>query len=106
MVQYQFIIQRHDIGLVPPSVYINAADFNDVKELINFCLNLSDKEKQKIVNNGYNWLTSGAASRFDTGHQASTIIDAVNYILCSYPSPEFKLSSANLTGGDYDEFKW
>jgi hypothetical protein len=67
----------HDKDLIPPDIYINAAQFESWDALITHCLSLSDAEKIAIVAASKNWLTSENAKMFQLEHAVDTMVRAI-----------------------------
>ena len=59
----------HDAGLVPDDVYINAANFESPKEIVDYCMGLRTREGA-IGYAGWRWLCSSNALRFQMNHHA------------------------------------
>ena len=67
----------HDKDLIPPHVYINAAEFENWNALVAHCLSLTDADKVNLVAAGKEWLTSDAAQLFQLEHSVDTLIQAI-----------------------------
>ena len=67
----------HDKDLIPPHVYINAAEFENWNALVAHCLSLTDADKINLVAAGKEWLTSDAAKLFQLEHSVDTLTQAI-----------------------------
>lgn len=67
----------HDKDLIPPHVYINAAQFENWDALLAHCLSLTDGEKVALVTAGKEWLTSDAAKLFHLDTTVDTLVSAI-----------------------------
>ena len=71
----------HDAGLVPDDVYINAANFESPKEIVDYCMGLSEHEREQLVTRGWQWLCSSNALRFQVNHQVQVLVAKVDQLL-------------------------
>ena len=67
----------HDAAVVPKSVYVNAANFETIAQLVRFCREMSDAEKLDICSAGVEWLSGEGGRIFTARFQAEQIIKAV-----------------------------